>query len=67
MTTADSPAVFAKACEMFIMELTLRAWLQTENCKRRTLQRCDIARALRLDELFDFLTDFVPYDCQQVA
>ncbi|KAL9424949.1 hypothetical protein AB3S75_031971 [Citrus x aurantiifolia] len=65
MTTADSPAVFAKACEMFIMELTLRAWLQTEDGKRRTLQRCDIARALRLDELFDFLIDFVPYDCRQ--
>ncbi|KAJ4707041.1 Nuclear transcription factor Y subunit C [Melia azedarach] len=60
MISADTPIVFAKACELFILELTLRAWLQTEECNRRTLQRCDIARALRLDELLDFLVDFVP-------
>ncbi|XP_044504657.1 nuclear transcription factor Y subunit C-10-like [Mangifera indica] len=61
MISADTPIVFSKACELFILELTLRAWLQTEGCKRRTLQRCDIARALKNDELFEFLADFFPF------
>ncbi|PON63556.1 Transcriptional activator NFYC/HAP5 subunit [Parasponia andersonii] len=60
MISADTPLLFSKACELFIMELTLRSWMQTEECKRRTLQRCDIARAIRNDELLDFLVDVVP-------
>ncbi|KAJ4822401.1 hypothetical protein Tsubulata_008939 [Turnera subulata] len=50
MISADTPVVFAKACEIFIKELTLRGWLQTEDCNRRTLQRCDIARAIHNSE-----------------
>lgn len=30
--------MFAKACEIFILDLTLRAWIHTEESKRRTLQ-----------------------------
>ncbi|XP_012078033.1 nuclear transcription factor Y subunit C-2 isoform X2 [Jatropha curcas] len=62
MISADTPILFSKACELFILELTLRAWLQTEECKRRTLQRCDIARAIRHDDALDFLVDVVPHD-----
>ncbi|KAJ6735055.1 NUCLEAR TRANSCRIPTION FACTOR Y SUBUNIT C-10 [Salix purpurea] len=47
MISAETPILFAKACELFILELTLRAWLQTTACKRRTLQRCHISRAVR--------------------
>ncbi|EXC20540.1 Nuclear transcription factor Y subunit C-2 [Morus notabilis] len=67
MISADTPILFSKACELFIMELTLRSWMQTEECKRRTLQRCDIARAIRNDELLDFLQEVVPlsHDCQK--
>ncbi|XVF20712.1 hypothetical protein REPUB_Repub12eG0026700 [Reevesia pubescens] len=60
MISADTPVLFSKACELFILELTLRAWLQTEEGKRRTLQRCDIARAIRQEEALDFLVDVVP-------
>ncbi|KAK6125220.1 hypothetical protein DH2020_041034 [Rehmannia glutinosa] len=38
--------VFAKACEMFIMELSLRAWMHTRENNRRTPQRNDIADAI---------------------
>ena len=38
MISAEAPVVFAKACELFIVELTHRAWLHTEEGKRRTLQ-----------------------------
>ncbi|XVE72135.1 hypothetical protein DITRI_Ditri11bG0014300 [Diplodiscus trichospermus] len=60
MISADTPVLFSKACELFILELSLRAWLQTEEAKRRTLQRCDIARAIRQEESLDFLADVVP-------
>ena len=37
MISAESPIIFAKACEIFIVELTFRAWLHTEESKRRVL------------------------------
>ena len=52
--------LFAKACEMFILELTLRSWYQTEESKRRTLQRSDVEDAVHGTEIFDFLIDTVP-------
>tara|TARA_B100000795_G_C22624869_1_gene370305 strand:- start:55 stop:810 length:756 start_codon:yes stop_codon:yes gene_type:complete len=56
----DAPLVFAKACEIFILELTLRAWNHTSQSKRRTLQRNDIAKAVDDFDMFDFLIDIVP-------
>ena len=38
MISAEAPLVFSKACELFVKELTLRAWIHTEDNKRRTLQ-----------------------------
>lgn len=60
MISSEAPALFAKACEMFILELTLRSWNNAEDNKRRTLQKDDIAAALNTVEVFDFLVDVVP-------
>jgi len=60
MISAEAPALFAKACEMFIVELTHRSWLYTEENRRRTLQRSDIATAIARTDIFDFLIDIVP-------
>ncbi|GKV38571.1 hypothetical protein SLEP1_g46463 [Rubroshorea leprosula] len=60
MISAEAPIVFARACEMFILELTLRSWNHTEENKRRTLQKNDIAAAITRTETFDFLVDIVP-------
>lgn len=60
MISAEAPVLFAKAAELFIMELTLRSWLHTEDNKRRTLQRSDIAMAISKYDQFDFLIDIVP-------
>lgn len=60
MIAAEAPLLFAKACEYFIQELTLRAWVHTEENKRRTLQRSDIATAISIYDQFDFLIDIVP-------
>ncbi|KAK6773915.1 hypothetical protein RDI58_029154 [Solanum bulbocastanum] len=60
MISTEAPVVFARACEMFILELTLRAWNHTEENKRRTLQKNDIAAAITKTDIFDFLVDIVP-------
>ncbi|KAK4753208.1 hypothetical protein SAY87_022006 [Trapa incisa] len=62
MISAEAPIVFARACEMFILELTLRSWNHTEENKRRTLQKNDIAAAITRTDIFDFLVDIVPRD-----
>lgn len=62
MISAEAPVVFAKACEMFILELTLRSWIHTEENKRRTLQKNDIAAAISRNDMFDFLVDIIPRD-----
>lgn len=60
MISSEAPVIFAKACEMFILELTLRAWNHTEENKRRTLQKNDVAAAITRTDIFDFLVDIVP-------
>ena len=70
MISAEAPVLFAKACEIFIIELTHRAWMFTEEGKRRTLQvfikilnflqKNDIAACIYNTEIFDFLIDIIP-------
>ena len=62
MISAEAPILFAKACELFILELTIRSWLHAEENKRRTLQKNDIAAAITRTDIFDFLVDIVPRD-----
>jgi len=38
-------------------QLTLRSWTHSEENKRRTLQRSDIAAAISKTDIFDFLVD----------
>ena len=51
MISAEAPILFAKACEMFILEITLRSWIHTEENKRRTLQRSDISSSVTETEM----------------
>ncbi|KAL8147075.1 nuclear transcription factor Y subunit C-2-like isoform X2 [Apium graveolens] len=62
MISSEAPVLFAKACEMFIMDLTMRSWSHTEENKRRTLQKNDIAAAVSRTDVFDFLVDIIPKD-----
>ena len=55
MISAEAPVLFAKACEMFILELSLRGWGAAEKSKRRTLQKDDIDAAIKNTDIFDFL------------
>ncbi|VDP05325.1 unnamed protein product [Soboliphyme baturini] len=60
MISAEAPILLAKAAEMFIEELTLRAWVHTEDGKRKTLQKSDISKAVSKYDQFDFLIDIIP-------
>ncbi|KAJ2646495.1 hypothetical protein IWW40_005385 [Coemansia sp. RSA 1250] len=60
MISAEAPILFSKACEIFITEITQRAWMNAEENKRRTLQRQDVSHAAQRSEMFDFLIDVVP-------
>ena len=60
MISAEAPIIFGKACELFIIELTMRAWQQTEQAKRRTLQRTDVRSVVMDVDVMDFLMDVVP-------
>ncbi|KAJ8073605.1 CCAAT- binding transcription factor component [Marasmius tenuissimus] len=60
MIAADAPILFCKACEIFITEITARAFINADSNKRRTLSRSDIAKALAKSDQFDFLIDIVP-------
>ncbi|KAF8164300.1 histone-fold-containing protein [Pholiota molesta] len=60
MIAADAPILFCKACEIFIAEITARAFIVADSNKRRTLSRADISKALSKSDQFDFLIDIVP-------
>lgn len=61
MISQEAPFIFSKACELFIMEITHRAWFHTKHVhKRCTLQRCDLASCLMKTDTFDFLFDVIP-------
>uniref|UniRef100_A0A0E0LSC0 Nuclear transcription factor Y subunit C n=1 Tax=Oryza punctata TaxID=4537 RepID=A0A0E0LSC0_ORYPU len=62
MIAGEAPALFAKACEMFILDMTLRSWQHTEEGRRRTLQRSDIEAVIKKTDIFDFLVDIIPDD-----
>ncbi|ONK65809.1 uncharacterized protein A4U43_C06F1190 [Asparagus officinalis] len=62
MIAGEVPVLFSRACEMFILEMTMRAWSNTERHRRRTLQKCDVAAAVAQTDIFDFLVDIVPRD-----
>lgn len=59
MISSETPVLFAKACEMFIIEITRRSWVFTEENKRRTLQKSDISDAIINTAIFDFLEDVI--------
>ena len=59
MVSAEAPVIFARACRVFILELTMRSWFEAEEAKRKTLQKEDVHAAILKTDVFDFLVDVV--------
>jgi len=57
MISAEAPILFAKACELFISDLTIRSFAYTaeDKGKRRTLTREDVCLAVQQTDVYDFL------------
>lgn len=55
MISWEAPIVSSKACELFIEELTRRAWMVTVQGKRRTLHKDDVASAVVVTDLFNLV------------
>lgn len=43
MVGSEVPILFAKACEMFITELTIKGYYNAEKDDRKTLKRIDLS------------------------
>ncbi|XP_010472782.1 PREDICTED: nuclear transcription factor Y subunit C-8-like [Camelina sativa] len=56
---AEAAVVFSKASEMFIMDLTMRAWNHAHENKHTTIRGPDIAAAVGRTFTMDFLLDVV--------
>jgi nuclear transcription factor Y, gamma len=54
------PYLLHDSLQVFISEITARAFIIADSNKRRTLSRADIAKALAKSDQFDFLIDIVP-------
>lgn len=59
MVSAEAPVVFARACAMFVLDITLRSWFEATGKERRTVQREDVHDAILKADVFDFLVDIV--------
>jgi histone H3/H4 len=62
MISSEAPILMTKASELFIREISTRAWNHTDTNRRKTIQRADIYASLSESEVFDFLIDFIPRD-----
>ncbi|XP_017408969.2 uncharacterized protein LOC108321662 isoform X1 [Vigna angularis] len=64
MVSAETPMLMSKACEIFIQELTYRAWMRAEESNKSTVQPCDVAKVIMQNHAMQFLTDIVPDNLQ---
>ncbi|KAM0685655.1 CCAAT- binding transcription factor component [Conglomerata obtusa] len=60
MVASEVPILFSKVTEKFVEELTARAWINTEENKRRILQKIDLGAAVKTSDMFDFLIYIIP-------
>ena len=59
MISNETAIILSKACELFILELTLRAWQETDALKRKTMQKSELILACSKCDMYDFLIDII--------
>lgn len=60
MISSEAPVLMTKASELFIREISTRAWKHTDLHRRKTIQRADIWASVGESEVYDFLIDIIP-------
>ena len=51
----ESTLLFSKAAELFVLDLTMRAWAKMDKARRSQLKMVDMGLAMTESELYDFL------------
>ena len=65
MIRAEAPILFAKACELFILELTVRSYAYSDKAgERHNIAKKDIEACIRNTAVFDFLVDVLDESLQ---
>lgn len=59
MISAEAPILFAKACELFILDITVRALYEAECEKRVNIEKEDFFSVFHSTDVFDFLSEAV--------
>jgi nuclear transcription factor Y gamma len=57
MMTFDTPSFLTKACEIFVQELSFRAWMRAKSHQRSIILDSDIAESILSIDSYDFLND----------
>ncbi len=65
MVSQEAVAIFARACELFILDLTKRSFSHAEANRRKTILQSDITASVLDSGKFDFLIDIVPLHPEQ--
>ena len=55
--SAEAAGILSKACELFIMDISHRSWIFTEEDSRKKLTPKDIQKASDPIDYFDFFKD----------
>ena len=58
--------MLTKASEIFIQELTSRAFMAAQESKRRKMLRIDVSSAILKSDHYDFLFDFIPKEVHSI-
>ena len=59
MISAEAPILFAKACELFILDVSIRANYEAETQKRQSIENDDFYHVFHTTCIFDFLSQFI--------
>jgi nuclear transcription factor Y, gamma len=62
MMRFDTPTFLTKACEIFVQELSFRAWMCANSHQRKIILDSDIAEAITSIKSFGFLNDILHTD-----
>ena len=58
MISAETPVIFARACEMFIMDIRATQYAEYDN-ERLVLTKKSIADTIKNTDIFDFLMEIL--------
>ncbi|ORD99241.1 NFYC [Hepatospora eriocheir] len=66
MVSQEVPYIFGIAAQVFIEEITIRAWIYTKESNRKIITADDVIKALKNTSKYDFLYFLLIEDNQKL-